>query len=87
MTTTTTTTPRTPQEAAQKILEDEGPLIPLRAAARILQVDERTLRRWAARGRLTPLKTTARRGGRLLIPRFELERLLVSMMADVPRGE
>jgi excisionase family DNA binding protein len=81
---TTNTTPRTPAEAARRILADEGPLIPLRSAARLLQVDERTVRRWAARGRLTPLKTTARRGGRLLIPRYELERLLVSMMANAP---
>jgi excisionase family DNA binding protein len=77
----TTNTNRTPAEVVRQILEDVDALTPLRDAAEFLHIDERTLRRWIAQGRVSGLRTTHKRGGRILIPRHELERLLTSMVS------
>lgn len=52
------------------------PLLTCKEAAVHLRVSTRTIRRWAKSGRLNIGRTTAGRGGKLLIPRTEIARLL-----------
>ncbi len=51
-------------------------VLTLREAAGLLRVSERTVRRWINSGRLGAGRTTAGRGGKLLIARAAIERIL-----------
>ena len=51
-------------------------VLTLREAAGLLRVSERTMRRWINSGRLQAGKTTAGNGGKLLIARAAIERIL-----------
>jgi len=63
----------------EELVRDLPPLVPLKDAADFLNVTDRTLRRWAAAGRLRVLKTSAGGSGRVLVPRTELVRILGEM--------
>ena len=54
-------------------------LVPLKAAGEFLGVTDRTIRRWAAGGRIRVLKTSAGGSGRVLLPRAEIVRILKEM--------
>ncbi len=77
-------TPTTPEEIAHAAVAELPPLIPLKQASELLAVSDRTIRRWASIGRLSVLRTTRARGGKVLIPRFQLERLLAQMVETNP---
>lgn len=51
-------------------------LLTAEEAARLMRVSRRTIRRWAKSGRLAVTRTTAGNGGKLLIARAAIERIL-----------
>ena len=55
-------------------------LVPLKVGADFIGVTDRTIRRWAASGRIKVLKTSSGGSGRVLIPRMEIVRILEQMM-------
>lgn len=60
------------------------PLVPLAEVARHCSVSTRTVRRWIEDGRVRRLRTSRGRGGRGLIPREDLARLLGEMVEIRP---
>lgn len=50
-----------------------------RETAAALRCSVRTLRRWCSEGRLTPLRTSANGGGKLLFSEREIQRLVAEL--------
>jgi len=73
------TDPSSAELDAERAVAGLPPLVPLRLAAALFHVDERTVRRWAREGALRIRRTSSRGSGRVLIERCELARFLLAM--------
>ncbi len=67
-----------------RLVESLPPLVPLKAVASFLCVNERTVRRWVRAGRIRCFKTDPSRSGHLLVPREEVARFLEERIVPVP---
>ena len=67
-----------------ELVKDLPQLVPARQTATFLGVTDRTIRRWAATGRIRVMKTAAGGSGRVLVPRPEIERILEEMLKPTP---
>ena len=56
------------------LLEGVPPIVTTKRSAEILGVSFRTVQRWIDRGQLAVLRTNPGGGGRILVPRAEIER-------------
>lgn len=65
-----------------EVLEGLPLLVPEEELATLLHVSQRTLRRWAVKGRIHRLRTARGGAGRVLIPRGEVARLLLIMRRE-----
>ncbi|MCC6573207.1 MAG: helix-turn-helix domain-containing protein [Planctomycetes bacterium] len=62
---------------AKAMLADLPSAATTREVCAVLRVCSRTVRRWLVTGKISGMKTSPGRGGRLLISKASLERLLV----------
>jgi excisionase family DNA binding protein len=64
--------------AVEDLVAGLPPLVSIAEAAKHVRQSPRTIRSWIAQGRSAVVKTTASGSGRVLIPRVELGRFLLS---------
>ena len=76
-----------PEDYAESQVRRLKPLSTMDETAESFKVSPRTIRRWTRSGRLRALKTSPRQSGRVLIPRSEVARLLLDMLANCRGGE